>query len=210
MESVCAVCVGLVLYLWRASARGRPPLKRVRAMAVLGSGGHTAEMLRLLPSLCSRAEYSRLDFVLAETDRSSRASAEQLRDQLARSGHPLPPISFLTIPRSREVGQSYVSSIFSTLRAIAASALVVVRRKPDLILCNGPGTCLPVCLIARALHLLTLRTIVIVYVESMARVRSLSLTGRVVWTLGLAGAFFVQWEGLQERYRGTVFRGRLC
>ena len=53
------------------------------------------------------------------------------------------------IPRSREVGQSYLTSIFTTLYSLLASMHCVVLERPDLLLCNGPGTCLPVCVSAR-------------------------------------------------------------
>lgn len=193
---------------WRR--RRAPDKASVRVLAVLGSGGHTAEMLRLLPSLCANEAYSRIDFVLAETDTSSRASAERLQGELARAKRPLPPIAFHTIPRSREVGQSYASSVLTTLRATASAIATVVGCRSDLILCNGPGTCLPVCVIARASALVMPRATKIVYVESVARVRTLSLTGRIVWRLGLADGFFVQWHELTARYPGSTFLGRLC
>lgn len=52
------------------------------------------------------------------------------------------------IYRSREVGQSYFTSIFTTLRAILEALKLVWEEKPDLIITNGPGTCVPICFIA--------------------------------------------------------------
>ena len=49
------------------------------------------------------------------------------------------------IPRSREVGQSWLTSNFTTLRALAPAAAILLRRRPRLLLVNGPGTCIPVC-----------------------------------------------------------------
>ena len=46
----------------------------------------------------------------------------------------------------------------------------------QLLLCNGPGTCLPVIILARLLSIISPCTIV--YVESVCRVTSLSLTAR--------------------------------
>lgn len=208
-----AVLLGALLALALVQRRRRksaPGNVCVRVLAVLGSGGHTAEMLRVLPSLCANKAYVHIDFVLAETDTSSRASAERLQEELSRAKRPLPPIAFHTIPRSREVGQSYASSVFTTIRATATAVATVIGCRCDLILCNGPGTCLPVCMIARASTLVMLRATKIVYIESVARVRTLSLTGRIVWTLGLADAFFVQWHELTARYPGSIFLGRLC
>lgn len=38
-----------------------------------------------------------------------------------------------------QVGQSYVSSVYTTLFAMLHAALMVVRIRPDLVLVNGPG-----------------------------------------------------------------------
>ena len=53
----------------RIGAVGAP----ASVLVVLGSGGHTAEMLRLLPAL--PAQYSRRFFVAADTDVTSEAGA---------------------------------------------------------------------------------------------------------------------------------------
>ena len=49
------------------------------------------------------------------------------------------------VPRSREVGQSWLTSNFTTLHALAPAAAILLRRRPRLLLVNGPGTCIPVC-----------------------------------------------------------------
>ena len=41
------------------------------------------------------------------------------------------------IPRSREVGQSYLTSVLTTLRALAAAFGVVWRRRPELVSCQN-------------------------------------------------------------------------
>jgi hypothetical protein len=49
------------------------------------------------------------------------------------------------ICRSRQVGQSYITSFFTTIWAILFSFKLVWSYQPDIILANGPGTCLPIC-----------------------------------------------------------------
>ena len=49
----------------------------------------------------------------------------------------------------------------------------------------------------------------IVFVESIARVDSLSLTGRILYQLRLADALFVQWPKLQRDHPRTLYHGRL-
>jgi hypothetical protein len=48
----------------------------------------------------------------------------------------------------------------------------------------------------------------IVYVESFARVKSLSMSGHIMYHL--ADKFVVQWEGLCARYPRAVYAGVLC
>lgn len=43
------------------------------------------------------------------------------------------------IPRSREVGQSYITSVATTLHALAAGFTIVWRRRPDLVQPAAPA-----------------------------------------------------------------------
>lgn len=49
----------------------------------------------------------------------------------------------------------------------------------------------------------------IVYVESIARVRKLSLSGHILYHGRVADLVFVQWPELQARYPRSVHAGRL-
>jgi beta-1,4-N-acetylglucosaminyltransferase len=49
----------------------------------------------------------------------------------------------------------------------------------------------------------------IVYVESIARVRRLSLSGKILYHSRMADVVFVQWEELQRCFPRTVFAGSL-
>ena len=49
----------------------------------------------------------------------------------------------------------------------------------------------------------------IVYVESIARVESLSLSGKILYHSRIADAFFVQWPHLQQRFPRSICRGSL-
>ena len=99
-----------------------------------------------------------------------------------------------------QVGQSYASSVWTTLVALCAAVRIVLAARPQLLLCNGPGTCLPLVLAAVLARTLLGRPCRVVYVESVARVHSLSLTGVLLYRLQLADAFFVQWEALAAKH----------
>lgn len=142
--------------------------------------------------------------MIAKTDKFSGDKAKRLEESVGNSAY-----TTLSIRRSREVRQSYFTSIFTTLLALADAGLLVLRERPGLVLANGPGTCIPVTFWAAALTQLGLIDCRVVYVESIARVRSLSLTGTLLRWLGLADALLVQWEALAGRYPGTEYAGRI-
>ncbi|KAG9483118.1 hypothetical protein GDO78_009195, partial [Eleutherodactylus coqui] len=111
------------------------------------------------------------------------------------------------IPRSREVRQSWSSSLLTTLQSLFYSLPLMFRLKPDAILCNGPGTCIPVCFSALLLGILGIKKILIVYVESLCRVESLSLSGRILYYV--ADQFIVQWPVLKDKYPNAIYLGRI-
>ncbi|CAN0107278.1 unnamed protein product [Ectocarpus sp. 12 AP-2014] len=192
-----------------SSSAGRPG-RKVNTLVVLGSGGHTSEMLKLTSRL-SPETYSPLCYVVASTDHTSA-------DRIPKEGLMSGRCRVHTIPRSREVGQSYLTSVFTTLLAGLHAAVVVVTVRPDLVLVNGPGevtpwadvrTCIPVCVAASALRFFGLgsscsRT---VFCESFCRVKSLSLSGRIMYLL--ADRFVVHWPELLVKYPRAEYAGQL-
>lgn len=210
---------------------------------VLGSGGHTAEMLTMLrhyPDLL--ADYTYRTYIVSAGDSFSAIKAADFETELALSAEetkrdvealpnapPAPPnYDIITITRARRVHQS-IFTVPITVLLCLWDCLKVLRgihkdqthagsahMSPDLILTNGPGT--GVCVVVASIILLffgmggsihdgayqssgQMRT---VYVESWARVKTLSLSG---WILKpLVDRFVVQWEALQRR-EGEKERG---
>eukprot|EP00271_Cylindrocystis_brebissonii_P013291 TRINITY_DN33011_c0_g1_i1.p1 TRINITY_DN33011_c0_g1~~TRINITY_DN33011_c0_g1_i1.p1 ORF type:complete len:232 (-),score=16.67 TRINITY_DN33011_c0_g1_i1:95-790(-) len=183
----------------------------VSTLLVLGSGGHTAEMLNLVNVLNLR-RYSPRTYIAAATDNMSLPRARTLEEKLAAEGKidkNAPGTRYLQIYRSREVGQSYVTSVGTTLLATAHAFGLVFAIRPELILCNGPGTCLPLAVAGFVLRILGVRDVKLAYVESVARVQKLSLTGSLLYKLGIVDQFFVQWPQLTDKYPGLQYVGRL-
>lgn len=118
-------------------------------------------------------------------------------------------VSIEQIPRGREVGQSYFTSAFTTLYSLLCAARVVLRHKPQLVLVNGPSTCVPVCAMACLYRMLALFDCRVVYVESIARVRKLSLSGKILYYGRMVDRFLVQWPELQVRFPRSIYAGRL-
>ncbi|CAG7786965.1 unnamed protein product [Allacma fusca] len=165
-----SVLLKIIDYSTRKKSCGIP----AKVMAVLGSGGHTREMIAIMKSL-SRDAFSPRIYVYTKNDQLSRVKAEQME------GSATPDVVFKEIHRSREVGQSYVTSVFTTIYSMFGSFLVVYSNRPDVIICTGPGVCVPIVYSAVILKVLGVLDTRIIFVESMCRVKSLSLTGRLVF-----------------------------
>ncbi|CDW80772.1 UNKNOWN [Stylonychia lemnae] len=136
-------------------------LKKSKLMIVFGSGGHTTEMLLMLKGL-NFNKYDQITFIIGHSD---TWSMNKIRDfyQKYRNVNiekDFQNLRILRLFRSREIKQSYITSILT----------------------NGPGTAVPLCY-ARCLISKLLRInpeAKIVFVESFCRVTSLSLTGKLL------------------------------
>ncbi|XP_051868977.1 UDP-N-acetylglucosamine transferase subunit ALG14 homolog isoform X1 [Pristis pectinata] len=201
---VCVFIARIFLVLRRNETQ--EPRKRGSAsiLVVVGSGGHTSEILRLVGSLS--ASYAPRHYVIAETDRMSEDKVRTLEAARTEGGSE-PQYTIHRIPRSREVRQSWASSVVSTLYALLYSIPLVFQLKPDMVLCNGPGTCVPPCISALLLRILGMKKVLIIYIESICRVETLSLSGKILYSL--SDYFFVQWPTLKKKYPKAVFLGRL-
>ncbi|XP_061175141.1 UDP-N-acetylglucosamine transferase subunit ALG14 homolog [Saccostrea echinata] len=177
----------------------------VSVLAVMGSGGHTKEMLSLLSGLGTH--YHPRYYVIANTDTMSQQKVKQFEKQRNTTEKNKSEYSIILIPRSREVAQSWTSTVLSTLIALWKSFPAVFQSNPDLILCNGPGTCVPVCLVGIILKIVRMGKPRIVYVESICRVETLSLSAWMLYYL--VDEMLVQWPSLQTKFPRTHYIGKL-
>jgi len=188
-----------------------------KLLVVIGSGGHTAEMVHILRSFLSdekktkKRDFSNLfpkrEYIFAVSDKTSVAKIERFeREEVQGAGE----YENHFVPRAREVGQSYFTSVFTTLLAFWHSWRVYWKTKPDAILTNGPGTCVPVilaCFLGKVFGYNS--ACKVMYVESVARTRRMSLSGRLCYGLRLADVVFVMWPELKEKYPRSRYCGRI-
>ncbi|KAM7500642.1 hypothetical protein LguiA_025056 [Lonicera macranthoides] len=187
------------------------PSRPLSTLIVLGSGGHTAEMLNLL-SVLQIDHFSPRFYIAAATDNMSLEKARVFENSLVdktEGGKATKNPQFMQIYRSREVGQSYITSIGTTFIALAHALWLMIKLRPQVILCNGPGTCIPLCVIASIFKVLGIRWSSIFYVESIARVRRLSLSGLLLYKLRMADQLFIQWPQLHKKYPRAHYVGCL-
>ncbi|XP_065877927.1 UDP-N-acetylglucosamine transferase subunit ALG14 [Euphorbia lathyris] len=207
------VFIAIVRFIYVVYQTGKPlrpkSLKPMSTLVVLGSGGHTAEMINVLSAL-QKDKFMPRFYIAAATDNMSLQKARVLEDSLIdETGSHGVSAKFFQIYRSREVGQSYITSIGTTLIATAHALSLMIKIRPQVILCNGPGTCVPLCVIAFLFKVLGIRWSTVFYVESIARVRRLSLSGLLLYKLRIADQFYVQWPQLQTEYPRVQYVGCL-
>ncbi|KAJ5948499.1 UDP-N-acetylglucosamine transferase subunit alg14 [Penicillium verhagenii] len=149
--------------------RGTP----VHILIVLGSGGHTTEMLFMLEKYLDLATYTYRTYVVSSGDKFSTAKATQFEAQhtareLEQNKNLTDTGSFdvVTIPRARRVHQSYLTAPLTTLHSFWACFLVLCGRYPgqrnlpsqytsacpDIILTNGPAVSVCMVLAAKTLR----------------------------------------------------------
>jgi len=193
--------LSIVRLLWilpMIRTQHRSPAKpSAKVVIVLGSGGHTAEMLRLIEPLDFDKYTSRI-YVVSSGDTLSEGKARDF--ELGKQGIGDKKFyDIITVPRARRVGQTWLTTPFSVLQCLLGSIrAVLVNPLPDAVICNGPGTCVLICLAALIPRFFGVKHIHIVYVESFARVTALSLSGKIL--LYLSDRFFVQWPELARKY----------
>jgi beta-1,4-N-acetylglucosaminyltransferase len=102
-------------------------------------------------------------------------------------------VTFAYSPTNRHIG-NLIRNAFLALR-------VVLRTRPRAVITTGAGVAVPFLYAARALGHRA------IYVESLARIDELSLTGRLVYPI--VTHLFVQWPELARRYRRGRYVGAI-
>lgn len=180
----------------RPSRRPPPSTQLTHLLVVLGSGGHTAELLNILSNLSDLATtFTDRTYVVSSGDNFSAAKAVEFEKTLGGK------YNIVTVRRARRVHQSIYTAPFTTILCLY-DCFQLLTSNPDLILTNGPGT--GVCVVIAAVIRLFLggegmRTI---FIESWARVKTLSLSGRILKPL--VDRFIVQWPDLVKSQGSRV------
>ena len=87
------------------------------------------------------------------------------------------------------------------LQLILPCIKILLKEKPDVIVGNGGSATLWLSYLGK------LMGAKIVYIESLARVRDLSGTGKLIYPI--ADLFVVQWESLMEKYSKAKYWGKV-
>ncbi len=155
------------------------PRARPLVLTVLTGGGFTYEAVCLARDLAED-----VDFVYLRTEFGGRPGEGGIP---AGESHLVPQFATKT---KVFLGRS----LYAFLVTFARTWSVIRRRRVDAVVGVGCSHVLPMLLAAR---LLGVRRI---FIESIARADQLSVTGKLVYRLGLARPFIVQWPDLQASW----------
>ncbi|KAJ6499240.1 glycosyltransferase family 1 protein [Mycena sanguinolenta] len=186
---------------------------KTKSLAVfLGSGGHTSEALTLISALDFN-RYTPRTYIVSEGDSFSAQKARELELSKETSTGPA-QYTIMTIPRARNVHQPLVTTpptaLYSLLKCIyymTFSSFHTHSSFADVLILNGPGTCFVLCIAVYVNKFLGLSAPRVMYIESFARVKSLSLSGKLLYPF--VDRFIVQWPQLKEKAKGAEFHGLL-
>ncbi|PSR97323.1 oligosaccharide biosynthesis protein Alg14 like-domain-containing protein [Coniella lustricola] len=185
-------------------------LPAVSYLYVLGSGGHTTEMIAIIKQSFKANKNQHRRYIITDGDTHSLNQSKAL-ENLIRASCPddAGTHDTLMVTRARAVHQSFITSVFtsakSALDIIAALTAVPSQRRygpdsalfkwPHVIVTNGPGTGFIVGLVAFALKVVCRvpkDRLKVVFVETWARDNKLGLTGKLFNMTGIADLFVVQ------------------
>ena len=204
-------------------------------VAVLGSGGHTAEMMSLLRDV-DPTRWIHRTYIVSSGDSFSACKALDIETRI-QSKHTqssngpthageIDPVTgtwdVKVVPRARKIHQPLYTTPLSSLWCLfncmevmmdaARTSRVAQDEYPDIVITNGPATAVMVILASMILKffgIAPLWKMKTIYVESWARVKTLSLSGKVLLQLGVCDKFLVQWEILEQAINGNGARKRV-
>lgn len=199
---------------WRRGSGEKGDERPLYVLAVLGSGGHTKEMLLMMGADFRGSEQSHRRYVATKGDSISVKQAEAFESNLKELREHPGTYDVRIATRARRVHQPLLTTPISALRSILDIFPILLSRPwqvspsspaylPDVIFTNGPATGFFVALVA---HILRIFYIVpehkmrVLFIESWARVSSLSLTGKLFYYTGIADMFLVQHEAVANVY----------
>jgi len=156
-------------------------MKKMKILMVLGSGGHTAQMLKLIKMLGNKYNYEYL------INRNDVVTPKKVSGKI------------YSIPNPRVFEASAFSKVSKTAWGFIKSFFIILRF--DVIISAGPGLSVPAFYAAKFLGKKT------IFIESWSRARSPSVSGRLCYPV--SDLFFVQWPEMKKFYPRAVYAGRL-
>jgi beta-1,4-N-acetylglucosaminyltransferase len=157
----------------------------MKLLIVLGGGGHTTEMLKLVDLLGPDHEYH---YLLVKEVQFSE-------DRIKRKG------SIHSVRRPRGRHDSILVALVNSAIAGAQIASILATVRPQAVIGCGPAISVLASVMGKLLRAKA------IYIETGSRVSTLSKSGKLMYNI--ADLFLVQWPSLQDRYPRSIYAGRL-
>ena len=157
-----------------------------KALVVLGMGGHTAQIIKLIDLLGTVYEYH---YVIGHDDVTSKFKIK-LRGTtyIVRNPRGISDNSFIKI---------FLNFLLSTINVIH----LYLKVKPDFVISSGPAIAVPFFWVAKVFKIRS------IFIESWSRIHTKSKTGILVYPV--ADLFFVQWKYMTTLYPRSIYAGRI-
>lgn len=158
----------------------------MKFLIILGSGGHTAQMLKLVDLLGNTHSY---EYVIASSDKISSKKIK-IRGPI------------FTFPKTRVYGESMLISIVKQIISLPRAIRLIRKVKSKNIVTCGPNFSIPIIIAGKLLGKK------IIFIETWSRIYKKSLTGRFGYMI--ADLFFVQWPEMKKIYPKAIYAGRFA
>jgi len=155
-------------------------------LVMLGMGGHTNQMLRLIEMIGPIYNY---EYVIGHDDKTSVP-------KIKFKG----PIYVMKNPRLMD-DKSIFKVVINMIPASVHSFRILSKTKAKVVIGCGPSMNLPMLFLAK----LFLKKVI--FFESWVRVETKSLAGKLIYPF--CDLFLVQWPKLKKKYKKAVYAGRL-
>ncbi len=99
----------------------------------------------------------------------------------------------------KQVNRREKTFIFSLIVNGFKSLGIMIKEKPDVVICTGVLAMIPLCLLAKLFKKK------LIYIESFAKVTSPTESGKLLYKY--ADQFYVQWESMKEIYPNAIYVG---
>lgn len=151
-----------------------------KVLFVSSTGGHLTELLRLEPL------FNEYDYLLVtENTDTTKCMKEKYNIEYLMYGSRFYPFKYIFV---------VIYNIFKSLK-------ILFKFRPDTIVSTGAHTGGIMCFIGKLFRAK------IIYIETLAKIDSLSITGKNVYKI--ADKFYVQWKTLADKYKKAEYIGRL-
>ena len=161
-------------------------VSKPKLMIVLGSGGHTTQMIRITEMLCDSYDF---EYVVSDDDNKSVKKIRFIGD-----------VHVITRPQ-RYYDKLVIRVVFLTIRSILESFSIIRNSKSVGIVSTGPSLTVPLFIWASVFRKKR------IFIESWSRVNAKSRSGKICYYL--SDLFLVQWPELTKRYPKAIYAGRL-